>query len=175
MGQRIFDFTAIAGDGSEHDFSQYAGRPMLIVNTASKCGFTDQYGGLEELHQKYKSWGLVVIAFPCNQFAHQEPGSNREIAQFCQMNYGVTFPVMAKTFVNGRMTDPVFAWLKQQAKGGRFTSAIRWNFTKFLVSADGERVQRFSPKQKPQELESYIEKELEEVNLAEWHTFGRKS
>ena len=151
----IYDFKALGNKGDEVDFKQYEGKVLLIVNTASKCGFTPQYDGLEALYQKYKDQGLVVIGFPCDQFAHQEPGSNEEIAEFCRLNHGVTFPLMAKIEVNGEGTHPIYQYLKTAARG-TFGNAIKWNFTKFLISRDGTKVERFAPATKPEAIENKI-------------------
>ena len=152
---KIYDFKALNNKGVEVDFSQYEGKVLLIVNTASKCGFTPQYDGLEALYQKYKDKGLVVIGFPCDQFAHQEPGSNEEIAEFCRLNHGVTFPLMAKIEVNGDNAHPIYKYLKNAAKG-TFGNAIKWNFTEFLISRDGEQVTRFAPTTKPEAIDDKI-------------------
>ena len=175
----IYDFTALGNKGSEVDFSQYKGKVLLIVNTASKCGFTPQYDGLEALYQKYKDQGLVIIGFPCDQFAHQEPGTDAEIAEFCRLNHGVTFPLMAKVEVNGPGAHPIFEYLKTQAPTEEYNglkakttakmlrtisksmekeSDIRWNFTKFLISRDGTTVRRFAPTTTPEEFENDIQK-----------------
>jgi glutathione peroxidase len=130
-----------------------------VVNTASKCGFTPQYKGLEELHRKYKDAGLVVLGFPCDQFANQEPGSDEEIAAFCSVNYGVTFQIMSKIEVNGKGTHPVFAFLKSRTSG-LLGDSIKWNFTKFLVSRDGKKINRYSPSTEPANLARDIEAEL---------------
>jgi len=134
----------------------YEGRPLLIVNTASKCGFTPQYEGLQALHEAYRDEGLVVIGFPCDQFAHQEPGDDADIEAFCRVNYGVDFPLSTKVDVNGKATHPVFAFLKERARG-RLGSGIRWNFTKFLVAPDGRTLTRYSPNTDPAELREDIE------------------
>ncbi len=155
----FYDFTVKAADGNEYSFNQLKGKPVLVVNTASKCGFTPQYEGLEELYKTYKSKGLVIIGFPCDQFAHQEPGNDSEIQQFCSLNYGVTFPVMAKIEVNGDKASPLYVWLKEQANG-ILGSAIKWNFTKFLISKDGEHVKRFAPTVVPKDLVNDIEQAL---------------
>lgn len=155
----IYDFTAKKNKGKDMDFTQFKGKVLLIINTASKCGFTPQYKGLEELYKKYKDQGLAVIGFPCDQFGHQEPGSNEEIASFCEMNYGVSFPIMEKIEVNGKNASPIFKYLKSKA-GGLFGSRIKWNFTKFLISRDGQTIKRFSPIKNPKSLEKYIEKML---------------
>ena len=142
----IYDYKALNNKGVEVDFAQFKGKLLMIVNTASKCGFTPQYDGLEALYQKYKDQGLVIIGFPCDQFAHQEPGSNEEIAEFCRINHGVTFPLMAKIDVNGENAHPIYQYLKAAAPG-TFGKAIKWNFTKFLISAQrGNGHQHFSHK-----------------------------
>lgn len=155
----IFDFTATNNKGKEIDFNSYKGNVLLIVNTASKCGFTPQYKALEELYKKYKDQGLVILGFPCDQFGHQEPGNNEEIASFCQVNYGVSFPIMAKINVNEDNASPIFKYLKSKA-GGLFGSRIKWNFTKFLISKDGQTIKRFSPIKNPLSLEDTIVKML---------------
>ncbi|MFM1787113.1 MAG: hypothetical protein RL228_1063 [Actinomycetota bacterium] len=135
--------------------SQFAGKAILVVNTASKCGLTPQYAGLQELHQKYKDKGLVVIGFPCDQFAHQEPGNDSEIAEFCSLNYGVDFTLSSKIDVNGANAHPMFKFLKKNT-GSFFGSAIKWNFTKFLVSPDGKKIKRYAPTVLPNAIESDI-------------------
>ena len=152
----LYDLTVTSNRGDEIDLAQFRGRPVLIVNTASKCGFTPQYEGLQQLHEEFKDRGLVVIGFPCDQFAHQEPGDDGQIQEFCQLNYGVSFPLSTKVDVNGKDTHPVFAFLKERA-GGLLGSSIKWNFTKFLVAADGTTVKRFTPKTAPAELQADIE------------------
>ncbi|MCM3678922.1 glutathione peroxidase [Sphingomonas paucimobilis] len=137
--------------------SAYAGRVLLIVNTASQCGFTPQYEGLEALHRRYEAQGLTVLGFPCNQFGGQEPGDATEIANFCSTTYDVTFPVLAKVEVNGDGADPLFQWLKAEAPGLLGTKRIKWNFTKFLVNRDGEVVGRYAPTTKPEDLSKDIE------------------
>jgi glutathione peroxidase len=159
MDKTLYDFSAVSNDGKEFSFSDLEGHPVLIVNTASKCGFTGQYAGLEELYKTYHEQGLVVIGFPCDQFAHQEPGTDADIAQFCSRNYGVTFPLMKKIDVNGKNAHPVYVWLKKQARGA-LGSAIKWNFTKFLVSSDGTTVKRYAPTVEPEALKQDIEQEL---------------
>lgn len=151
----IYDFAALTNRGVEKSFADYRGQVLLIVNTASKCGFTPQYKELEALYQKYKDAGLVVIGFPCDQFAHQEPGTDTEIEQFCQINFGVTFPLMKKIEVNGENEHPLYAFLKAQA-GGCFGRKIKWNFTKFLVSRDGSVIKRYAPATKPMKIEKDI-------------------
>ncbi len=153
----VYDFSAQVLMGEEQPLSAYEGKVALVVNTASKCGFTPQYKGLESLHQKYKDRGLVILGFPCNQFGKQEPGSAEEIGGFCERNFGVTFPLFAKVDVNGDNAHPLFAHLKQQAPGVLGTKSIKWNFTKFLISRDGAVVKRFAPKDKPESLEAAIE------------------
>ena len=151
----IYDFKALNNKGKEVDFADYKGKVLLIVNTASKCGFTPQYDGLEALWKKYQDQGLVVVGFPCDQFAHQEPGSDAEIAEFCRLNHGVTFPLMSKIEVNGEGAHPIYKYLKSQTKG-LLGSAIKWNFTKFLISRDGSRIERFGPAVKPEAIEDKI-------------------
>ena len=144
---------------SAFDLSSLRGKPVLVVNTASKCGFTPQYKGLEALYQSYKDRGFTILAFPCDQFAHQEPGSDADIASFCEINFGVTFPLMAKIEVNGSGTNPLFSWLKKKAPGA-IGSAIKWNFTKFLISKDGQTVTRYAPTTEPEAMAADIEKAL---------------
>ena len=170
----IYDFKTKSNKGAEVDLAQYKGQVVMIVNTASKCGFTPQYDGLEALYQKYKDQGFVILGFPCDQFAGQEPGSNEGIAEFCRLNHGVTFPLMAKTDVNGANAEPVFEFLKTQAPTEEYSgfkakathkmlkaisksvekdSDILWNFTKFLVSKDGLTVKRYAPTTTPEDIE----------------------
>ncbi|MBO6173338.1 MAG: glutathione peroxidase [Bacteroidales bacterium] len=151
----IYDFKALDNKGKELDFAQFEGKVLMIVNTASKCGFTPQYDGLEALNKKYKDQGLVIIGFPCDQFAHQEPGTNEEIAEFCRLNHGVTFQLMSKIEVNGKNAHPIYEYLKGAAKG-TFGNAIKWNFTKFLISRDGQTVKRYAPTVKPEDMEKDI-------------------
>jgi glutathione peroxidase len=155
-----FDFEATTLDGQTLDLSSFKGKVLLIVNTASACGFTPQFTGLEQLHQNYAAQGLVVIGFPCNQFGHQDPGSNADIGAFCQRNYGVSFPMMAKIEVNGANAHPLYVWLKQQAPGLLGTQRIKWNFTKFLVGRDGQVRERFAPQTSPEKLHSAVEAAL---------------
>ena len=178
--ETIYSFKTLSNKGAEVELSQYKGKVLMIVNTASKCGFTPQYDGLEALYQKYKDQGLVILGFPCDQFAGQEPGSNEQIEEFCRINHGVTFPLMAKTDVNGENAEPVFEYLKSQApteeykglkakatrtmlkgisKTARKDSDILWNFTKFLVNRDGTVIKRYAPVTTPEE----IEKDLQEM------------
>ncbi len=145
-------------EGADVDFGQYRGKVSLVVNTASKCGFTPQYGGLEALYQKYSAQGLVVLGFPCNQFGSQEPGSAAEIATFCQKNFGVSFPLFEKIDVNGKRASPLYVFLKQAAPNDH--SNIKWNFTKFLVGRDGQVLKRYGAMEAPQGLERDIEKAL---------------
>ncbi len=153
----IADFTARLPDGEEVSLAGKAGKVVLIVNTASKCGFTPQYAGLEALWRKYGDRGFEVIGFPCNQFAGQEPGDAEDIARFCSLEYGVTFPVMAKIEVNGAAAPPLYQWLKAEAPGVLGTRRIKWNFTKFLIGRDGRVVRRYAPADKPEKLERDIE------------------
>lgn len=174
----IYDYKAVASNGNEIDFRQFEGKLLLIVNTASKCGFTPQFDGLEALNEKYRDRGLVIVGFPCNQFKEQDPGSDSEIQEFCRLNYGVTFLIMKKIDVNGDDEHPIFSWLKEQApseeyKGlkakathtmlkGISTTAkkegdILWNFTKFLIAKDGTTVKRFAPTTEPKDFEQEIE------------------
>jgi glutathione peroxidase len=158
----IYELSATSNRGEEIDFAQFRGRPMLIVNTASKCGFTPQYDGLQALHETYASQGLVVIGFPCDQFANQEPGDDAAIEEFCRINFGVTFPLTTKADVNGKDTHPVFAFLKERT-GGLLGSSIKWNFTKFLVAGDGTTVKRYSPKTDPAAMAQDIEALLSDI------------
>ena len=156
---KIYEFKALNNKGEEVDFSQYEGKVLMIVNTASKCGFTPQYDGLEDLYKRYKDLGLELVGFPCDQFAHQEPGSNEEIAEFCRLNHGVTFPLMSKIEVNGDNAHPIYKYLKSVARG-IFGSAIKWNFTKFLISRDGTVIKRYAPTVTPAAMEKDIKKML---------------
>ena len=179
--EKIYEFKALTSKGKELDFAQFQGKVLLIVNTASKCGFTPQFAGLEELNQKYKDKGLVIIGFPCNQFKEQDPGSDSEIEEFCQLNYGVSFQIMKKTDVNGPDAHPIFEYLKAQApteeyhglkakathtllktlsKSVEKDSDILWNFTKFLISKDGSTIKRFAPTTEPKDFEQDIEEML---------------
>ncbi|WP_420769114.1 glutathione peroxidase [Parageobacillus thermoglucosidasius] len=156
----IYEFTAKTIRGKEQSLADYKGKVLLIVNTASKCGFTSQYKELQELYEQYRERGLVVLGFPCNQFGNQEPGTEEEIERFCQVNYGVTFPIFAKVDVNGEQAHPLFRYLTEKAPGVFGTKAIKWNFTKFLIDRNGNVVARFAPQTKPSELKSEIEKLL---------------
>ena len=153
----IYDIPVTTIDGEATTLAPYRGKVMLIVNVASKCGFTPQYAGLEALWRKYRDRGLEVIGFPCNQFGHQEPGSAEEIGSFCELNFGVSFPLMAKVEVNGDGVSPLYDWLKAEAPGVLGTRGIKWNFTKFLVGRDGKVVRRYPPTAKPESLERDIE------------------
>ena len=155
----IYDFSLPSASGDEVPLSDYRGKVLLIVNTASKCGFTPQYEGLQALYDEYHERGLEILALPCNQFGRQEPGTNEEIQEFCQLNYGLTFPVMGKIDVNGRNAHPLYAYLKSEA-GGLLTDAIKWNFTKFLVDREGNVVKRFAPDYKPSSMAENIEQLL---------------
>ena len=176
--QKIYDFKALTSKGKEIDFAEFKDKVLLIVNTASKCGFTPQFAGLEELNQKYKEKRLIVIGFPCNQFKEQDPGSDSQIEEFCQLNYGVTFQIMKKIDVNGSNADPIFEYLKAQAPAEEYhglkakaakalfktisssvekDSDIKWNFTKFLISKDGETIKRYAPTTEPKDFEKDIE------------------
>ncbi|MEO6955995.1 MAG: glutathione peroxidase [Antricoccus sp.] len=153
------DFTATAIDGTDTSLDSYKGKVVLVVNTASECGFTPQYEGLESLYKKYSDQGFVVLGFPCDQFGHQEPGDESQISDFCQKNFGVTFPLFAKVDVNGDDAHPIFAWLRD-TKGGLLGEKIRWNFTKFLIGRDGTPIKRFGSTTKPGKLEKDIESAL---------------
>ena len=179
---KVYDFTAVANDGSEVNFADYKGKVLLLVNTASKCGFTPQYDGLEALYEQYKDQGLVIVGFPCDQFGHQEPGTNEEIVEFCRLNYGVTFPLMEKIEVNGDNAHPIYKWLYSEKPFAGFGDSetaqrmgqmlarmdpeyesnpdIKWNFTKFLIDRKGRVVARFEPMVTPEELASSIEEQL---------------
>lgn len=152
----IHDFTADRIDGHAQPLAEYRGRVLLIVNTASRCGFTPQYQGLQKLYETYRDAGLEILGFPCNQFAGQEPGESREILQFCQMNYGITFPLFAKIDVNGEHAHPLYEFLKSEAKGALGLRAIKWNFTKFLVDREGRVLRRYAPNTAPAKLEADI-------------------
>jgi glutathione peroxidase len=157
----VYDFEADTIAGQRVSLAQYRGQPILIVNTASACGFTPQFAGLEKLHETYAARGLAVLGFPCNQFGAQDPGSDTEIAGFCQRNYGVTFPMMSKINVNGDEAHPLYRWLTAEAPGLLGSKAIKWNFTKFLVGRDGRVIKRYAPQDKPESLAKDIEAALE--------------
>jgi glutathione peroxidase len=160
MTDSIYAFNVRTIQGEEKSLDEYKGKVLLIVNTASECGYTPQYQGLEQLYQKYRGQGLVVLGFPCNQFGQQEPGTEEEIQSFCQKNYGITFPLFSKVDVNGSKAHPLFAYLKRTLPGIAGTESIKWNFTKFLVRKDGKPVERFAPTTRPEELEKSIEPHL---------------
>ena len=176
--ERIYDFKALTGKGAELSFNEFEGKVLMVVNTASKCGFTPQYDGLEALYQKYKDQGFTIVGFPCDQFAHQEPGTDAEIEEFCRVNHGVTFQLMKKIDVNGAQAHPIFEYLKSQApteeyKGLKAKAAqklfksiskslekesdIKWNFTKFVISRDGTVIKRFAPTTTPEQMEKDIQ------------------
>ncbi len=156
----IYDFEALSIDGQPVSLEQFRGQAMLIVNTASACGFTPQFAGLEKLHQTYGGKDLAVLGFPCNQFGSQDPGSNEEIGAFCQRNYGVSFPMMSKIEVNGADAHPLYRWLTAEAPGILGSKAIKWNFTKFLVGKDGRVIKRYAPQDAPDKLAKDIEAAL---------------
>ena len=156
----VHDFEALQINGKSVPLSQYKGKVMLIVNTASACGFTPQFAGLEELHQTYGKQGLVVLGFPCNQFGAQDKGSNTEIAAFCQLNYGVSFPMMAKIDVKGAQAHPLYQWLSSEAPGLLGSKAIKWNFTKFLIGKEGAVIKRYAPTDTPASMAPDIEAAL---------------
>jgi len=154
-----FDFSATTIDGAPAQLAEYRGKVMLVVNTASKCGFTSQFEGLEKLYRDFASRGLVVLGFPCDQFGNQEPGDEAEIKNFCSLTYDVTFPMFSKIDVNGGNAHPLYEWLRQE-KGGMLGNSVKWNFTKFLINADGEVVGRYPPTAKPEDIASDIEAQL---------------
>ena len=157
-----YDFSARDIDGGERALREFAGQALLIVNVASKCGFTPQYGGLEALWCKHRDAGLAVLGFPCDQFGHQEPGDEAEIKQFCSLNYDVTFPLFAKIDVNGAGAHPLYRWLKAEQPGVLGTEAIKWNFTKFLVDRSGRVVRRYAPNDTPEKIDEDVQKVLVE-------------
>jgi glutathione peroxidase len=157
MMSNVFDFSATAIDGKPVDFSAYKGKVLLIVNTASKCGFTPQYKGLQKMFEQYAERGLEVLGFPCDQFGHQEPGNEADINSFCEMNFGVSFPLFAKIDVNGKDAHPLFAHLKSEAPGLLGSEGIKWNFTKFLVNREGKVVSRYAPATSPESIAKDIE------------------
>lgn len=156
MSENIYSFSGVTMQGKEVPLSGFQGKVLLVVNTASKCGFTPQFKGLEELHAKYKGKGLEILGFPCNQFGKQDPGSNDEINQFCELNYGVTFTMFQKVDVNGDNAHPLFKYLKKQAPGVLGTEAIKWNFTKFLVDQNGKVLERYAPTDTPEKIEKDV-------------------
>ncbi|HMT81389.1 MAG TPA: glutathione peroxidase [Azonexus sp.] len=157
MSQTLYDFSALLLNGDLQTFDAYRGKILLIVNTASQCGFTPQYTGLEELYRTYQEKGLIVLGFPCNQFGGQEPGDAEAIGQFCQTRFDVSFPLFAKIDVNGDNAHPLYVWLKHEAAGILGTEAIKWNFTKFLVDRNGKVIHRYAPATRPNELVEAIE------------------
>lgn len=161
--QTLYSFNVKAADGSTRALADYRGKVVMVVNVASKCGFTKQYKGLEEVYKKYHEKGFVILGFPCNQFGAQEPGSDEEIQKFCKLTYDVDFPVMSKIDVNGDKADPLYTWLKASAPGLLGTEAIKWNFTKFLISRKGKVLERFAPQTEPEATASSIEKALTEA------------
>ena len=156
MSEDIYSIPLKKINGDEVSLEEYKGKVLLIVNTASKCGFTPQFEGLEKLYKRYVDKGLVILGFPSNQFLHQDPGSNDEISEFCSLNYGVTFPMFGKIDVNGPSTHPLYATLKQSAKGLLGSEKVKWNFTKFLVNREGEVVKRYAPNTEPKDIEADI-------------------
>ena len=156
----VYDFDARQIDGKDISLAEFKGKVVLIVNTASQCGFTPQFGGLEVLHQSHGGKGLVVLGFPCNQFGSQDPGSDDEISGFCQVNYGVSFPMMSKIDVNGPAAHPLYKWLSSEAPGLLGSKAIKWNFTKFLVGKDGQVIKRYAPTDKPEGMAKDIDAAL---------------
>ena len=153
----VADFTVKTNRGDDLDLKDKLGKVLLVVNTASKCGFTPQYDGLEKLYEQYKDRGFEVLGFPCNQFGGQEPGNADEIAEFCKLNFGVTFPLMAKVDVNGDQASPLFDWMKGEAPGLMGSKSIKWNFTKFLINREGEVVKRYAPQDTPERIAKDIE------------------
>lgn len=156
----FYEFEANKLNGESSKMDEYKGKTVIVVNTASKCGLTPQYEGLEKMYSKYKDKGLVILGFPCNQFGKQEPGGADDIQEFCQVNYGVSFPIYEKVDVNGASAHPIFKYLKSEL-GGFLGSKIKWNFTKFVIDKDGKPVKRFAPTTKPESMEAYIEKIIE--------------
>ena len=160
MASSVYDFDCQTTGGKKKSLSDYQGKVLLVVNTASKCGFTPQFEGLETMYEKYKDRGLEILGFPCNQFGKQDPGSNDEIMEFCQLNYGVSFPMFGKIEVNGGGTEPFFKYLKKEAPGALGTQRIKWNFTKFLIDPTGEVIKRYAPTVKPKDIEKDVKKLL---------------
>jgi glutathione peroxidase len=160
MTDTIYGFNCLTPSGESKSLSDYEGKVLLVVNTASKCGFTPQFAGLEEMYEKYRDKGLEILGFPCNQFGKQDPGSNDEIMEFCQLNYGVSFPMFSKIAVNGSAADPLYKHLKKEAPGALGTQGIKWNFTKFLIDANGKVIKRYAPKDTPKAIARDIEQLL---------------
>ena len=161
MSESVYAFSAETITGADKALADYRGKVLLVVNTASKCGFTPQFKGLESLHEKYREQGFEVLGFPCNQFKSQDPGSDGEIAEFCQVNYGVSFQMFSKIDVNGADAHPLYKFLKSEMPGLLGSEGIKWNFTKFLIGKDGVPVQRFSPQTKPEALEEHVRAQIE--------------
>jgi len=159
MKNQFYQFSAKSLQGQEINMESYKGKTVLVVNTASKCGLTPQFEGLENLHQKYKDKGLVILGFPCNQFANQEPGDEKSISEGCMINYGVSFPMFSKIEVNGENAHPIYKFLKKELSGW-FGGKIKWNFTKFLIDAEGNPIKRFAPVTKPEKIDEYLTKIL---------------
>lgn len=159
MAAQFYQFTAKSLQGKEVSMDAYRGKTVLVVNTASKCGLTPQYEGLEKLYQKYKDKGLVILGFPCNQFAGQEPGNEKSISEGCLINYGVSFPMFSKIDVNGEAAHPIYKYLKKELSGW-FGNKVKWNFTKFLIDSNGKPVKRFAPITKPEKIDTYLSKLL---------------
>lgn len=157
MNDNLLDIACTTLSGEQKTLAHYQGKVLLVVNTASKCGFTPQYKGLEALWQQYREQGLVIMGFPCNQFGQQEPGDEAAISEFCELNFGVSFPLFKKVEVNGNQAHPLFVQLKKRAPGLLGSQSIKWNFTKFLISGDGQRVKRYGPTTKPEALKGDIE------------------
>ncbi|CAA0107373.1 Hydroperoxy fatty acid reductase gpx1 [Halioglobus japonicus] len=160
MSNSVYAYSCQTPSGEKKSLQDYEGKVLLVVNTASKCGFTPQFGGLEEMYEKYKDKGFEILGFPCNQFGKQDPGSNDEIMEFCQLNYGVSFPMFGKIDVNGANADPLFKHLKKAAPGALGTEGIKWNFTKFLIDSSGTVIKRYAPKDTPKAIAKDIEKLL---------------
>tara|TARA_R110002072_G_scaffold66828_8_gene164296 strand:+ start:1202 stop:1687 length:486 start_codon:yes stop_codon:yes gene_type:complete len=160
MSNSVYTYSCQTPSGENKSLKDYEGKVLLVVNTASKCGFTPQFAGLEEMYEKYKDKGLVILGFPCNQFGKQDPGSNDQIMEFCQLNYGVSFPMFGKIEVNGANADPLFKHLKKAAPGALGTEGIKWNFTKFLIDRSGTVIKRYAPKDTPKAIAKDIEKLL---------------
>ena len=155
MKKQFYQFSANSLQGKEINMESYKGKTVLVVNTASKCGLTPQFEGLENLHQKYKEKGLVILGFPCNQFGNQEPGDEKSISEGCMINYGVSFPMFSKIEVNGENAHPIYKFLKKELSGW-FGGKIKWNFTKFLIDADGNPIKRFAPVTKPEKIDEFL-------------------
>lgn len=164
MNKTFFEYSVFDSKNSSYDMSQHKGKVLLVVNVASKCGFTPQYKGLEELYQKFKDQNFLILGFPCNQFGAQEPGSSEEIQEFCSLNYGVSFPVLGKVDVNGDKATPLYEYLKSSAPGMLGTELIKWNFTKFLIGRNGKVIKRYAPQSEPHTISKDIEDALRNVD-----------